>query len=148
MRGFSSSCGRFGFRCWWSTKRTAFPSGATISDPTISKSAAFDRNSRILPAWLLTATATARVQTDLCKRLSLRDPFQIGRGLPSANLALSVRLCQSRQEKLATLERLVRADRERYDPDLLRHAPGGGGGGGMAGPVSPVGRLLPCRSLG
>jgi len=32
----------------------------------------------------------------------------IGRGLPSANLALSVRLCSPRQEKLAKLERLVR----------------------------------------
>jgi ATP-dependent DNA helicase RecQ len=60
------------------------------------------------PCLALTATATARVQTDLCKRLSLRDPFKLVAGFRRPNLALSVRLCQSRQEKLATLERLVR----------------------------------------
>ena len=60
------------------------------------------------PCLALTATATARVQTDLCNRLSLRDPFRLVAGFRRANLALSVRTCQSRQEKLATLERLVR----------------------------------------
>ena len=60
------------------------------------------------PCLALTATATSRVQTDLCKRLSLRDPFKLVAGFRRANLALSVRLCQSRQEKLAALERLVR----------------------------------------
>ena len=60
------------------------------------------------PCLALTATATARVQTDLCKRLSLRDPFKLVAGFRRANLALSVRLCQSRQEKLTVLERLVR----------------------------------------
>jgi ATP-dependent DNA helicase RecQ len=60
------------------------------------------------PCLALTATATARVQTDLCKRLSLRDPFKLVAGFRRPNLALSVRLCQSRQEKLAALERLVR----------------------------------------
>jgi len=59
------------------------------------------------PCLALTATATARVQTDLCKRLSLRDPFKLVAGFRRANLALSVRHCRSRQEKLATLERLV-----------------------------------------
>lgn len=60
------------------------------------------------PCLALTATATARVQTDLCKRLSLRDPFRLVAGFRRDNLALSVRHCQSRQDKLATLERLVR----------------------------------------
>ena len=60
------------------------------------------------PCLALTATATTRVQMDLCKRLSLRDPFRLVTGFRRANLALSVRFCQSRQEKLATLERLVR----------------------------------------
>ncbi|MGH7182300.1 MAG: RecQ family ATP-dependent DNA helicase, partial [Nitrospiraceae bacterium] len=60
------------------------------------------------PCLALTATATARVQTDLCNRLSLRDPFRLVAGFRRANLALSVRLCQSRQEKLATVARLVR----------------------------------------
>jgi ATP-dependent DNA helicase RecQ len=59
------------------------------------------------PCLALTATATARVQTDLCRQLSLRDPFRLVTGFRRANLALSVRLCQSRQEKLVTLERLV-----------------------------------------
>jgi ATP-dependent DNA helicase RecQ len=59
------------------------------------------------PCLALTATATARVQTDLCTRLSLRDPFKLVAGFRRDNLALSVRLCQSRQEKLAVLERLV-----------------------------------------
>jgi ATP-dependent DNA helicase RecQ len=48
------------------------------------------------------------VQIDLCKRLSLRDPFKLVSGFRRPNLALSVRHCQSRQEKLATLDRLVR----------------------------------------
>src|SRR6267143_4567150 len=51
------------------------------------------------PCLALTATATTRVQTDLCKRLSLRDPFRLVTGFRRANLAFSVRLCQSRQEK-------------------------------------------------
>ncbi len=59
------------------------------------------------PCLALTATATARVQTDLCTRLSLRDPFRLVTGFRRANLVLSVRLCHSRQEKLATLERMV-----------------------------------------
>ena len=61
------------------------------------------------PCLALTATATARVQTDLCNRLSLRDPFRLVAGFRRTNLALSVRLCQSRQDKLATLDRLIRA---------------------------------------
>ncbi len=60
------------------------------------------------PCLALTATATTRVQVDVCKRLSLRDPFRLVAGFRRDNLALSVRHCQSRQEKLATLERLVR----------------------------------------
>lgn len=60
------------------------------------------------PCLALTATATSRVQTDLCKRLSLRDPLKLVAGFRRPNLALSVRLCQSRQDKLAALERLVR----------------------------------------
>lgn len=60
------------------------------------------------PCLALTATATTRVQTDLCTRLSLRDPLRLVAGFRRANLALSVRPCHSRQEKLATLERLAR----------------------------------------
>jgi ATP-dependent DNA helicase RecQ len=60
------------------------------------------------PCLALTATATARVQTDVCARLSLRDPFRLVSGFRRANLALSVRLCRSRQDKLEALDRLVR----------------------------------------
>ena len=60
------------------------------------------------PCLALTATATARVQRDLCQRLSLRDPFRLVAGFRRANLALSVHLAQSRQDKLSTLGRLVR----------------------------------------
>lgn len=60
------------------------------------------------PCLALTATATARVQTDLCERLSLHDPLRLVTGFRRPNLALSVRLCRSRQEKLAQLERVVR----------------------------------------
>ena len=60
------------------------------------------------PCLALTATATARVQVDLCERLALRDPLRLVTGFRRTNLALSVRLCQSRHEKLATLDRLVR----------------------------------------
>ncbi|MCC2640419.1 MAG: recQ [Nitrospira sp.] len=60
------------------------------------------------PCLALTATATARVQNDLCHRLSLRDPLRLVAGFRRANLALSVRPCLSRQDKLATLERLMR----------------------------------------
>ncbi|MDE3049619.1 MAG: ATP-dependent DNA helicase RecQ, partial [Nitrospirota bacterium] len=59
------------------------------------------------PCLALTATATTRVQIDLCKRLSLRDPLRLVSGFRRPNLALAVRPCQSRQEKLATLDRLV-----------------------------------------
>lgn len=60
------------------------------------------------PCLALTATATARVQADLCDRLSLQDPLRLVTGFRRSNLALSVRLCRSRQEKLATLDRVVR----------------------------------------
>ena len=60
------------------------------------------------PCLALTATATARVQADLCERLTLRDPLRLVTGFRRPNLALSVRLCRSRQEKLAVLERMVR----------------------------------------
>lgn len=60
------------------------------------------------PCLALTATATARVQADLCDRLSLHDPLRLVTGFRRPNLALSVRPCRSRQEKLGTLDRLVR----------------------------------------
>lgn len=61
------------------------------------------------PCLALTATATARVQADLCRRLSLHDPFRLVAGFRRTNLALSVHLCQTLREKLGLLERLVGA---------------------------------------
>jgi ATP-dependent DNA helicase RecQ len=59
------------------------------------------------PCLALTATATTRVQTDLCQRLSLRDPFRLVAGFRRANLALSVHPCRTFREKLEKTERLV-----------------------------------------
>ncbi|BFU89518.1 MAG: ATP-dependent DNA helicase RecQ [Nitrospira sp.] len=59
------------------------------------------------PCLALTATATARVQTDLCQRLLLRDPFRLVAGFRRTNLALSVHHCQTLREKLGIVERLV-----------------------------------------
>ena len=60
------------------------------------------------PCLALTATATARVQADLCERLALHDPLRLVTGFRRPNLALSVHPCRSRQEKLAQLERVMR----------------------------------------
>lgn len=59
------------------------------------------------PCLALTATATARVQTDLCQRLSLREPFRLVAGFRRKNLAFSVHRCQTLREKLGFVERLV-----------------------------------------
>lgn len=61
------------------------------------------------PCLALTATATARVQADVCRLLSLRDPFRLVTGFRRANLALSVHRCQTLREKLGMVERLVQS---------------------------------------
>lgn len=60
-----------------------------------------------LPCLALTATATPRVQDDICDRLALRDPLRLITGFRREKLALSVRSCRSRQDKLAALEGMV-----------------------------------------
>ena len=60
------------------------------------------------PCLALTATATTRVQADICERLTLRDPLAMVTGFRRENLALSVRLCSSLGAKLTELDRLVR----------------------------------------
>jgi ATP-dependent DNA helicase RecQ len=60
------------------------------------------------PCLALTATATKRVQDDCCERLALRDPLRLVTGFRRTNLALSVRSCPSRAEKLSVLHDLVR----------------------------------------
>jgi ATP-dependent DNA helicase RecQ len=78
------------------------------------------------PCLALTATATSRVQADIGERLALRDPLRLITGFRRTNLALSVRSCLSRHEKLATLDRLVR-DQQTGLPVPAR-APAGGRG--------------------
>ena len=60
------------------------------------------------PCLALTATATARVQTDVCRRLSLQDPFRLVAGFRRKNLSFSVHRCLSLRDKLDRLDRLVR----------------------------------------
>lgn len=59
------------------------------------------------PCLALTATATSRVQTDISERLLLRESLHLVTGFRRENLALSVRSCVSRQDKLAALDRMV-----------------------------------------
>ncbi len=61
------------------------------------------------PCLALTATATKRVQDDCAERLALRNPLRLVTGFRRPNLALSVRRCFSRCEKLAALDHLVQA---------------------------------------
>ena len=60
------------------------------------------------PCLALTATATARVQTDVCRRLSLHDPLRLVAGFRRKNLAFSVHRCQTLRDKLGLVDRLVR----------------------------------------
>jgi ATP-dependent DNA helicase RecQ len=59
------------------------------------------------PCLALTATATSRVQTDITERLLLREPLRLVTRFRRKNLALSVRSCLSRQDKLAALDPMV-----------------------------------------
>ncbi|MBI3356584.1 MAG: ATP-dependent DNA helicase RecQ [Nitrospirae bacterium] len=59
------------------------------------------------PCLALTATATSRVQADICERLALHDPLRLITSFRRTNLAFSVQCCLSRHDKLATLDDLV-----------------------------------------
>ncbi|ALA60794.1 RecQ family ATP-dependent DNA helicase [Nitrospira moscoviensis] len=61
------------------------------------------------PCLALTATATPRVQTDICERLSLQEPLRLITGFRRPNLGLSVRRCVSREEKFEALHTLLRS---------------------------------------
>ncbi|HEX5645594.1 MAG TPA: RecQ family ATP-dependent DNA helicase [Nitrospira sp.] len=60
------------------------------------------------PCLALTATATTRVQTDVCRRLSLHDPFRLVAGFRRKNLSFSVHRCQTLRDKLDRVDRLIR----------------------------------------
>lgn len=61
------------------------------------------------PCLALTATATPRVQADICERLALNVPFRLITGFRRPNLAFSVLPCASREEKHRTLASLVQS---------------------------------------
>ncbi|MFO0698349.1 MAG: ATP-dependent DNA helicase RecQ [Nitrospira sp.] len=60
------------------------------------------------PCLALTATATARVRTDICRRLSLHAPFRLVAGFRRKNLAFSVHRAPTLRDKLGLVDRLVR----------------------------------------
>ena len=60
------------------------------------------------PCLALTATATARVQMDVCRQLSLQDPFRLVAGFRRKNLSFSVHRCQTLRDKLDRVDQLVR----------------------------------------
>ena len=83
------SCGRWTRRaspCWWSTRPTACPSGATSSAPTTGGWAASASALRPRATMALTATATAQVRADIARRLGLRDPVETVGGFDRPNL--------------------------------------------------------------
>jgi ATP-dependent DNA helicase RecQ len=108
MSGFSGSCARYGSRYWSWTKAHCISQWGHDFRPDYLNIGRLRRELESPPCLALTATATARVQADLCERLSLQDPLRLVTGFRRPNLALSVRPCRSRQEKLATLARVVR----------------------------------------
>lgn len=60
------------------------------------------------PCLALTATATSRVQTDVCQRLSLHDAFRLVAGFRRKNLSFTVHRCQTLRDKLDRVNQLVR----------------------------------------
>lgn len=59
------------------------------------------------PCLALTATATKKVQDDICEKLRLNEPLRVVTGFRRPNLRFSVRPCGSNAEKLAALEALL-----------------------------------------
>ncbi len=61
------------------------------------------------PCLALTATATKRVQDDICEKLRLSDPLRVVTGFRRPNLQFSVVAGASKDEKWSALERLLDA---------------------------------------
>ncbi|HJU04266.1 MAG TPA: ATP-dependent DNA helicase RecQ [Nitrospiraceae bacterium] len=59
------------------------------------------------PCLALTATATLKVQDDICEKLELRSPLRTVTGFRRPNLRFAVRACATKGEKLNALERLL-----------------------------------------
>lgn len=59
------------------------------------------------PCLALTATATPKVQRDICDKLELRAPLQVVTGFRRPNLRFSVKPCASRSDKVRALESLL-----------------------------------------
>jgi ATP-dependent DNA helicase RecQ len=60
------------------------------------------------PCLALTATATVKVQEDICDRLELHRPHRVVTGFRRPNLAFSVEHCLARDDKRLALERLLK----------------------------------------
>ncbi len=65
------------------------------------------RELRSPPCLALTATATKKVQDDICEKLRLTDPLRVVTGFRRPNLQFSVVTCGSTDEKWSALERLL-----------------------------------------
>ncbi|MER3424706.1 MAG: hypothetical protein C4293_17265, partial [Nitrospiraceae bacterium] len=59
------------------------------------------------PCLALTATATPKVQQDICDKLELRAPLRVVTGFRRPNLRFSVETCASRTDKVRALETLL-----------------------------------------
>ena len=100
------------------------------------------------PCLALTATATARVQTDLCERLSLHDPLRLVTGFAAQSRPLGSSVPFAPGEAGSIGARGARVS-DGNAAHLLRHAAGGGGSGGLfrVGPIRPSATTMPvCRT--
>ncbi|MGH7231898.1 MAG: RecQ family ATP-dependent DNA helicase [Nitrospiraceae bacterium] len=59
------------------------------------------------PCLALTATATLKVQDDICDKLELRSPLRIVTGFRRPNLQFAVRACATKADKLEALRRVL-----------------------------------------
>ena len=80
--------------------------------PIISKCGRLRQELTNPPCLALTATATARVQTDMCKRLSLRDPFRLVAGFRREFLLAGL-------AKPERIKRKIRPTETRYQSERI-----------------------------
>lgn len=67
----------------------------------------FRRELGLPPCLALTATATVKVQDDICDKLELRAPLRVVTGFRRPTLRFSVQVCASKTGKLRALETLL-----------------------------------------
>lgn len=71
------------------------------------------------PCLALTATATKKVQEDICEQLGLRDPFRIVTGFRRPNLQFQVAHCVSTLEKQQALEAKIATLQKHSSSDVV-----------------------------